>query len=149
MGELRERIGDETNSALKAGEKTKVSALRLLSAAVKNREVEVQHELDDEEVREIATREAKKRKEAIDAYEKGGRPELVEKEAAQLEAIAGYLPEQLSDEELDALIDEAVTSAGATSIQEMGKVMGLVMGKAKGKADGKVVQEKVKARLAG
>ena len=147
MGELKDRISAETNQALKAGQKTRVSALRLLSAAVKNREVEVQHELDDDEVREIATREAKKRKEAIEAYEKGGRPELVQKEGAQLEAIAAYLPEQLSDGQVDALINEALQATGATSMKEMGKVMGIVMGKARGKADGNLVQEKVKARL--
>jgi len=147
VGELKDRISAETNQALKAGQKTRVSALRLLSAAVKNREVEVQHELDDDEVREIATREAKKRKEAIEAYEKGGRPELVQKEGAQLEAIAAYLPEQLSDGQVDALINEALQATGATSMKEMGKVMGIVMGKARGKADGNLVQEKVKARL--
>lgn len=144
---LREDIQDLTKQALKAGEKTRVSTLRLLSAAIKNREVEAGHELDDDEVRGVAVKEAKRRREAIEAYDKGGREELAAKERDELEILQPFLPEQLSDAEIDTLIDEAVASTGATSVKEMGKVMGVVMGKAKGKADGTAIQEKVKSRL--
>lgn len=146
---LREDIQDQTKQALKAGEKTRVSTLRLLSAAIKNREVETGRELEDNEVRDVAVKEAKKRREAIEAYDKGGRDELAAKEREELEILQVFLPEQLSDAEVDAMIDEAVASTGATSMKEMGKVMGIVMAKAQGKADGNAIQEKVKAKLGG
>lgn len=144
---LKEQIVAETNEALKAGEKLRVSTLRLLSAAIKNREVEVQHELDDDEVRDVAVKEAKRRREAIEAYESGGRDDLVTKERAELDLLSAFLPEQLTDDEVDALIAEAIEQTGATSMKEMGKVMGAVMAKAKGKADGNLVQQKVRERL--
>ena len=144
---LKEQIVAETNEALKAGEKLRVSTLRLLSAAIKNREVEVQHELDDDEVRDVAVKEAKRRREAIEAYQSGGRDDLVTKERAELDLLSAFLPEQLTDDEVDALIAEAIEQTGATSMQEIGKVMGAVMAKAKGKADGNLVQQKVRERL--
>lgn len=147
MGELKDRIAKETTNALKAGDKVRVGTLRLLSAAIKNREVEVGHELDDDEVTEIAVREGKKRRESIEAYGDAGRQDLVDKEQAELDILKDYLPEQMPEAELDAIIDEAIAATGAASPQEMGKVMGQVMAKAKGKADGKVVQGKVKAKL--
>jgi len=144
---LKEQIVAETNEALKAGEKLRVSTLRLLSAAIKNREVEVQHELDDDEVRDVAVKEAKRRREAIEAYQSGGRDDLVTKERAELDLLSAFLPEQLTDDEVDALIAEAIEQTGATSMREIGKVMGAVMAKAKGKADGNLVQQKVRERL--
>jgi len=132
---------------MKSGDKVRLSTLRLLSAAIKNKEVELLHELSDEEIRDVAVKEAKRRKESIEAYQAGNRPELVAKERAELEILQVYLPEQLSEAEVDALIDEAIASTGATSAKEMGKVMGQVMAKAKGKVDGSVVQARVKAKL--
>jgi uncharacterized protein YqeY len=121
----------------------------MLSAAVKNREVELGHDVSDEEFMEVATREVKRRREAIDAYERGGRPERAETEREEQRAIEGYLPASLSDREIDALVDEAVSSTGATGPSDLGKVMGMVMGRAKGRADGRVVQQKVRTRLGG
>lgn len=146
---LKDQLRSEMTGALKAGDKVRLGALRMLSAAVTNREKEVLHELSDDEVREVAAREVKKRTESIEAFESAGREELAAKERAEREVLAAYAPERLTDSEVDALIDEAVASTGATSPQDFGKVMGVVMGKAKGRVDGSVVQRKVKARLGG
>jgi uncharacterized protein YqeY len=144
---LKDRIATEMRDALRAGEKVRLGALRMLSAAVTNREKELRHQLTDDEVREVAAREVKKRAESIEAFEGAGRRELAEKERAEREAIAGFAPEQMTDEELDALIDEALAATGASSQKELGKVMGAVMGKAQGRVDGGIVQQKVRARL--
>lgn len=146
---LKEQIRNELTAAMKAGDRTRLGALRMLSAAITNREKEVLHELSDEEVREVAAREVKRRNESIEAFEKGGRADLVGKETAEREILVRYAPEQLSEAEVDALIEEAIGATGASSIPEIGKVMGFVMGKAKGKADGAAVQAKVRARLGG
>jgi uncharacterized protein len=146
---LKERLRAEITDALRAGDKVRLGALRLLSAGITNREKELRHPLSDEEVREVARREAKKRSEAIEAYAAAGRDELATKERFERDALAPYLPEQLSDEQVNALIDEAIASTGATSIKEMGAVMGAVMARAGGAADGSVVQGKVRARLNG
>jgi uncharacterized protein YqeY len=144
---LKERLSADITDALRGGEKVRLGALRMLSAAVTNKEKELRHDLSDDEVRDVASKEMKKRAESIEAFEAAGRRELVDKERAELNAIASYAPEQLSGDEVDALVDEAIASTGATSEKEFGAVMGLVMGKAKGRVDGKVVQEKVRARL--
>jgi uncharacterized protein YqeY len=144
---LKGRLAAEMKDALRAGEKIRLGALRMLSAALTNKEKELRHELSDDEVREVASKEMKKRAESIEAFEGAGRRELVEKERAERDAIASYAPEQLSEDEVDALVDEAFAATGATSEKELGAVMGLVMGKAKGRVDGRVVQEKVRARL--
>ena len=146
---LREQVHEEQTAAMKAGDKTKLGTLRMLTAAIVNREKEVLHDLSDDEVREVAAREVKRRNESIEAFEQGGREDLVRKEAAEREILQAYAPEQLSDAEVDALIDEAIAATGATSAKEMGKVMGVVMGRAKGQVDGSLVQVKVRARLGG
>jgi len=146
---LKARVQREMHEALKAGDKVRLGALRMLSAAITNREKEVLHELSDDEVREMAVREVKRRNESIEAFEKGGRADLVEKETAEREVLNAYAPVPLSEAEVDALIDEALAATGASGPQEMGKVMGFVMGKAKGKVDGSAVQAKVRARLSG
>lgn len=145
--DLKQRLADEMKSALKAGQKVRLSALRLLAASVKNREVELLHTLSDEELHQVALREVKRRNEAIEAYEAAGRQELVDREREEREALQPYIPAQLSDAEVDSLVDEALAATGAASPQEMGKVMGFVMGRAKGKVDGSVVQAKVRSRL--
>lgn len=146
---LKQQIHDEMTAAMKSGDKLKLGTLRMLSAAVVNREKDVLHELSDDEVREIAAREVKRRNESIEAFAQGGRADLVEKESAEREILKAYAPEQLSEAEVDALVEEAIATTGASSPKEMGKVMGVVMGKAKGKVDGAVVQAKVRVRLGG
>jgi len=146
---LKARLQREMHEALKAGDKVRLGALRMLSAAITNREKEVLHELSDDEVREVAVREVKRRNESIEAFEKGGRADLVEKETAERKVLNAYAPVPLSEAEVDALIDEALAATGASGPKEMGKVMGFVMGKAKGKVDGAAIQAKVRARLGG
>jgi uncharacterized protein YqeY len=146
---LRDRIADEMRAAMKAREQTRVSTLRMLMAAMKNTQVEKGHELDDEEVLEVVAREAKRRRESMVAFEKGRRTELVEKEAAELAVLQSYLPERLTDEELRALVDEAIAESGASSPKDMGNVMKAVMPKVKGRADGGAISAVVRARLAG
>ena len=146
---LKERLSAEIVQALKAGEKVRLGALRMLSASVKNREVELRREVTDDEFREVAAREVKRRTEAVEAYQAAGRTDLVEKESAERDALQTYLPEQLSAAEVAAIIDEAIEETGATTMKEMGKVMGQVMARAKGKVDGSAVQARVKERLAG
>ena len=146
---LKARVAEEMKDALRAGQKVRLGALRLLSASVKNREVELRRELTDEEFLEVVTREVKRRNEAIEMYEKGRRDDLVAKEREEREVLQVYLPQQLSDAETEALVDEAIAATGAGSIKELGKVMGYVMGKAKGRVDGGAVQQKARARLEG
>jgi uncharacterized protein len=144
---LRDRIADDMRASMKAREQTRVSTLRMLMAAMKNTQVEKGHELDDDEVVDVIAREAKRRRESMEAFEKGGRAELVEKEGAELAVLETYLPERLSEEELAALVDEAIAETGATSPKEMGQVMKAVMPKVKGRADGSAVSAVVRARL--
>jgi len=144
---LKSEIQERTQQSLKAGDKLRVGALRLLSAAIKNREVELRHELSDDEVRDVAGKEVKRHTESIEAFDAAGRTELADKERAEREVISTYAPAQLSEEAVDALVEEALAATGATSVKEMGKVMGFVMGKAKGRVDGGSVQQKVRAKL--
>ena len=144
---LKAQIAEEIKVALKAGEKVRLGALRLLSAAVKNREVEVLHELSDDEVREVAAKEVKKRTESIEAFEGGGRQDLADRERKEREILVVYAPEQLPDDTVDAMIDRALTETGATTAKDLGKVMGAVMREAGGRVDGTIVQQKVRARL--
>jgi uncharacterized protein len=148
-GSLKERLGQEMRAAMKARERVRLGALRMLTAAVKNREVELGHGLSDEEFLEVATREVKRRKEAIEAYQQAGRPDRAQTEREEQEVLEAYLPAGLSDAEVDALIGEAIAATGATGPGDLGKVMGFVMGKGKGRVDGRAVQAKVRERLAG
>jgi uncharacterized protein len=146
---LKERLSEETKDALRGGQKVRLGTLRLLSAAVKNREVEVGHELDDEEFVQVAQREAKQRRESIEAFDKGGREDLVAREREELGVLQTYVPAELSSDELDAIVEETIVETGASAPGDMGKVMGAVMAKVKGRADGREVQAKVRARLGG
>src|SRR5688572_6498315 len=123
-------------SAMKSREAVRVAALRMLMAAVKNAEVEKRHELSDDEVLDVVTREAKRRRESIEAFEKGGREDLVSKESAELTVLESYLPERLGEAELAALVDEAIAETGATSPKQMGEVMKALIPKVRVRADG-------------
>ena len=146
-GSLKAQLRDDITAALKAGEKVRLGALRLLSASITNREKDVLHELSDDEVRDVAGKEVKKRTEAIEAFEGAGRTELADKERAEREVLGAYAPAQLDEAAIDALVDEAIATTGASAPQDLGKVMGLVMSKAKGRVDGAAVQRMVRARL--
>jgi uncharacterized protein len=144
---LKQRLSDELRAAMKGREKLRLGTLRLLLASVKNREVELRRDLDDEEFVEIANREAKRRREAIEAYEKAGREDRATTEREELAVIQTYLPAALSPDEIDVLVEEAVVATGASAPGDMGKVMGAVMQNVKGRADGRDVQARVRARL--
>jgi uncharacterized protein len=148
VGEVSDRLSDGIKKALKAGDRTRLDTLRLLSAAVRNREVELGHDLTEEELAQVARREVKRRREAADAYEGGGRTELAEKERAEQAVLEEFLPAGLSDREIEALIEEAIAATGATGPGDVGKVMGAVMKKAEGGADGGEVNRRVRERLA-
>jgi uncharacterized protein YqeY len=145
---LKAQVHEQMTAALRVGDKVRLGALRMLAASITNREKEVLHELSDEEVREVAAKEVKRRSESIDAFRSAGRTELAEKELAERDVLEPFAPEQLADAEVDALIDGAISATGATSMQDMGRVMGSVMASAKGRVDGSVVQRKVRERLA-
>jgi uncharacterized protein YqeY len=148
-GSLKDRLAEEMRRAMKARDAVRLGALRLLAASVKNREVELRRELSDEEFIEVAVREVKRRKEAIEAYEKADRPDRAATEREEQRTLEAYLPPALDESEVEALVAEAISATGATGPADMGKVMGHVMGTAKGRVDGKVVQERVRRRLAG
>ncbi len=145
---LKARLAEEMKQAMKARAPVRLGALRMLAAGVKNREVEVGHELSDPELEEVARREVKRRREAIEAYKKAGREDRAAREREEQEILETYLPAGLSQQEVDAMIEEAIGTTGAAGPGDLGKVMGQVMKQAAGRADGKLVQEKVRARLA-
>lgn len=146
---LRDSIGDDMRAAMKARESVRVSTLRMLMTSMKNAQVEAGHELEDDEVLAVVVKEAKRRKESIEAYTDAARPDLAEKEQAELVILESYLPEQMSDDELASVVDAAIVEAGASDVRQMGAVMKLVMAKVANRADGKAVSAMVKSRLSG
>jgi uncharacterized protein len=137
-----ERVQDDVTQALKAGDRERVHALRLIVA-----ELQKAAKDDSAEEVEVLQRERKRRLEAAEAYRDGGRDDLASSEEREAEIISGYMPDQLSDQELGALVGDAVAESGADSPSEMGRVMSLVMPKVKGRADGKRVSELVREKL--
>ena len=144
---LKERITEDMKSAMRAGEKERLGTIRLVLAAIKQREVDERITLDDGQVLAVLEKMIKQRKESIAQFESGGRADLVAKEQAELAILQVYLPAQMSEAEIDALIAEAVAATGASSIKDMGKVMGIVKAKAQGKADMGAVSARIKQKL--
>ena len=144
---LKDRIQDDMKAAMRSGEKERLGTIRLIMAAIKQREVDERIVLDDTQVLSVLEKMGKQRRESITHFQAGARPDLVDKENAELKVIAAYLPAQLSDTELDALIAEAVTQTGASTIKDMGKVMNIIKSKAQGRADMAAVGARIKARL--
>lgn len=144
---LKSRLSEDMKTAMKAGEKLKVSTLRLASSAVTYAEKDKKRELTEEETMEVVIREVKKRREAIEEYGKAGRSDLADKEQAEADVLAVYLPEPLSEAEVTDIIKKAIDESGAMGPSDMGKVMGLVIPKTKGRADGKRVNEIVRTLL--
>ena len=144
---LKERITEDMKSAMRAGEKDRLGVVRLILAAIKQREVDERITLDDAQVLAVLDQMAKQRKESITQFTSGGRADLVAKENAELVVIQSYLPTQMSDAELDALVAEAIAATGATTVKDMGKVMGIVKGKAAGRADMGAVGARIKQKL--
>jgi uncharacterized protein YqeY len=146
---LKERITDDMKAAMRAGEKERLGVIRMINAAIKQREVDERISLDEAQVLSVLEKMIKQRKESVVQFQAGNRPDLVEKEAAEINLLQSYMPSQLSAGEIDALIAGAIAAAGATSIKDMGKVMGIVKGKAQGRADMAAVGAKIKAKLGG
>ncbi len=144
---LKTRIQEDMKAAMRGGDKARLAAIRLIMAAIKQREVDERIELDDTQVTAVLDKMVKQRRESIEQYEKAGRTDLVDKEKAELEVIQTYLPEPLSEDEINTLIDEAIAETGASSIKDMGKVMGLLKPKLAGRADMGKGRGQVQARL--
>lgn len=144
---LREQIDSDIKNALKAGAKDKVSALRMLSAALKNKQIDKRRELTDDEVVETVRSLVKQRRDSIEQFEKGGRRDLVEKESAEIVFLEVYLPKQMGQDELEALVRQAVAESGAQGAREMGKVMKALVPLVAGRADNKLMSELVKKAL--
>ena len=144
---LKEKITEDMKSAMRAGEKDRLGTIRMILAAVKQREVDERIQLDDSQVLAAVEKMIKQRKEAITQFESGGRADLVAKESAEIVLLQTYLPAQLSDAEVDSLIAAAIASTGASSIKDMGKVMGVVKAQAQGKADMGKVSARIKQKL--
>jgi uncharacterized protein YqeY len=148
-GSLKARLVEEQRAALKSGQKIRLSALRMLSASVTNREVEVGRPLTDHEFVEVATREVKRRKEAALAFAGAGRQDRADTEREEQGVLEEFVPAGLSEAETESLVDEAIAATGAAGPGDLGKVMGYIMVKAKGRVDGKAVAAQVRARLGG
>jgi uncharacterized protein YqeY len=146
---LKERITEDMKTAMRSGEKERLGVIRMLQAANQQREVDERITLDDAQVLAVLEKMLKQRRESIAQYEAGGRADLAAKEAAEIAVLQVYMPAQLSEAELDALIATAITQTGAASIKDMGKVMGVVKSQAAGRADMGAVGARIKARLGG
>ena len=144
---LKKQITEDMKSAMKAGDKDRLKAVRLIMAAIKQVEVDQRIELDDAGVLSVLDKMVKQRRDSVEQFEKGGRDDLAAIETAEIEVLETYLPEQLSADELAALVDETIAATGAESMRDMGKVMAQIKAKAAGRADMGAVSATVKARL--
>ena len=144
---LKDRISEDMKEAMKAHEKDRLAVIRMVRSAIRQTEIDGKKELDDEGVIAVISKELKMRKDSLEEFGKGGREDLVEKTRAEIEVLLPYLPEQLSEEDVKAMVEDAVKETGAASVKDMGKVMGVLMPKVKGRADGKLVNRLVKAAL--
>jgi uncharacterized protein len=136
-------------AAMRSGEKERLGVIRMITSAIKQREVDERIMLDDAQVLSVLEKMIKQRKESLEQFKAGNRQDLVDKEASEITLLQGYMPSQLSGAEIDALITEAVAATGASSIKDMGKVMAIIKGKAQGRADMGAVGAKIKAKLGG
>jgi uncharacterized protein YqeY len=146
---LKERITDDMKAAMRAGEKERLGVIRMITAAIKQREVDERISLDDDQVVAVLEKMVKQRKESLVQFQAGNRQDLVDKESAEIDLLRTYLPSQLEDAEIDALIAAAIAATGAASVKDMGKVMGVIKAKAQGRADMGAVGAKIKAKLGG
>ncbi|HFE48015.1 MAG TPA: GatB/YqeY domain-containing protein [Chromatiaceae bacterium] len=146
---LKQQITNDMKAAMKGGDKPRLGVIRLILAAIKQVEVDERRELSDSDVLAVLNRMVKQRRDSLQQYQQAGRDELADQEAFELDILATYLPEQLGDDEITALIDEAIATSGAGSMKEMGKVMGILKPKLEGRADMGKVSAQIKQKLAG
>jgi uncharacterized protein YqeY len=144
---LKQRIQDDMKAAMKAGDKPRLGVIRLILAALKQKEVDERIELNDEQVLAVLDKMVKQRRDSIEQYEQAGRSELAEQEEFEVGICQDYLPEALADEEIAALLEQAIAETGAGSIKDMGKVMGWLKPKLQGRADIGAVSARVKQKL--
>lgn len=144
---IKEKLQQDLKESLKNKDTLRLNTIRSIINAIKNKEIDLRRELEEEEIFGILNTLAKQRRESIEQYGKGGRQDLVEQETKELKIIKEYLPEQLSEEEIEKIVKETINELNATSMKDMGKVMKAVMPKVKGRADGKKVNEMVKKIL--
>jgi len=145
---LRDKVNTDIAAAMKAKEPIRLSALRMLKAAIMNKGIEKSHDLDDAEVLQVVSTLVKQRRDSIEQFAKAGRTDLVDKESAEIKILEEYLPPAASAEEIDAAIAAAISETGASSVKDMGKVMKAVMPRLAGKnADGRLVNDAVRRKL--
>jgi len=145
---LRERLDEDMKAAMRQRDQLRLSTIRMLKSAVKYREIEIMKTLDDAGIQGVISSEIKRRRDSVEQYRAGNRPDLADKEDAEMRVLQGYLPQQLSAEELAAKVDEVIAQVGAQGPKDMGAVMKALLPAVQGRADGKVVSELVKQRLA-
>jgi hypothetical protein len=144
---LEERLVEEMKQAMKSNEKLKLSAIRMIRSALKNKEIELRKKLEDEEIIKVIQAMVRKGEESVEQFQTGGRMDLVEKEKSEIEIMKSFLPQPLSQEEILKIIDQSIQETQASSLKDLGKVMKSVMPKMGGKADGKLINQLVKERL--
>jgi len=144
---LKDKLQQDMKDALKSGNSQKRTLLGMAMSAIKNKEIEKRSELNDEEIVSVIASEIKKRRDSVEQFTKGGRPELAEQENKEAEILMAYMPEQMSEEDVRSEVKKVIAETGAKDIKEMGKVIGAVMAKVKGKADGTLVSRIVKEEL--
>ena len=145
---LKDQLNESMKTAMKARDDLRLSAVRMVRSMVKNREIDQKKELNDQDVIEVISTLVKQRRESIRMYREGNRPDLVEKEEAELEILLGFLPAQLSTAEIEELVDKIISETGAQGAKDMGRVMKALTPLTAGKADGKSVSDTVKQKLA-
>ena len=146
---LLQKLDDDLKSAMKASDKLKVSTIRMVKASLKNKQIEKREELSEDDIVSILSTLSKQRKESIEHFSNAGRDDLADNERQELEILQGYMPNQLTPEELDKIISESIRETAAQGVKDMGKVMRIVMPRVKGAADGKTVNQRVKCLLEG
>ena len=144
---IDEKVNNEMVLAAKAKDKVRLSAIRMIKTGIHNREIDLKRKMTEAEFLQLLSTMVKQRKDSIDQFQKGGREDLVEKETAELKVIQEFMPEQMSEADVDREIEMVIKEVGAAGIKDMGKVMKVLMPKLTGKADGKAVGEKVKVKL--
>ncbi|QJC52558.1 GatB/YqeY domain-containing protein [Paenibacillus albicereus] len=144
---LSQRLDDDMKQAMRDKDKFRLTTIRMVRAAVKNQEIDLKRPLEDGEVLDIVSREIKQRKESLQEFQKAGRDDLVKDVAAEIDIISVYLPAQLTEEEIKAIVQQTIQETGASSKADMGKVMSALMPKVKGRADGKLVNQTVQQFL--
>lgn len=147
MSKLKKQLLDDMKKAMKAKDKQRLSVIRMTRSEIKNKEIEMGEELDDQGITAVIAKQVKQIKDSLGDFEKSGKKDVMEKLHKEIEILQEYLPEQMSEAEVDKLVDQVIEETGAENMSDMGQVMGAIMPKVKGRADGSMVSSKVKEKL--